>query len=152
MSDYKNVDVALADLDYLIDQQLAGFIKQGGFDNKAIVWLIMAWTKIVILLGNTTGLGAYWIMKREPDKTNIKRSLELDHALDAYRQAVKDPNTRFGDAFRRVNNALLNLVWDYRQHISGQTEAEFVHMIHDFMGLSVDQLMQKVIFPMDQHA
>jgi hypothetical protein len=151
MSDYKNIDVAVLDLDELIER-LDYFIKKGGFDNDAVVWLIKVWTKVVIRLGNTTGLSAYWVMKRTPSKIATKRSLELDHALDAYSHVVGDPNTRFGDFFRRVNDAMLNFVWDYRQHISGQQETDFVHKVQNFMGLSVDKLMQEMIFKMDQSA
>lgn len=150
MADYKNIDVAIEDLDELIEV-LEADIKQGGFDNDGVIWMIKVWTKVTILAGiNNNNIKAFWIMKRAPSKITGKRSQVLLRALEDYSNFLEKPGTRSGDFFTRVNDAMLNFVWDYRQHLSSKQEMDFVNQLHRFIGLKTEQLMQEALTKMDQ--
>jgi hypothetical protein len=149
MADYTNIAGATEDLDELIDV-LEADIKKGGFENDDVIWMIKVWTKVTILAGLTNTLKAYWAMKRAPSKIAGKRSQALLRALEDYSKALENSNTKSGDFFHRANDAMLNFVWDYRQHISGKQEADFVHQIQVFMTLSTDKFMQETLTKMDQ--
>jgi hypothetical protein len=152
MGNYKNLDIAAADLDELIDT-LEGYMKVGGFDNDGIIHLIKAWSKVNLLLGlNLESLG-YWRMKRLPPKLvgNSKRSQVLLRALEDCSNVLK-PGNESGDYFRRADEAMLNFVWDYRQHIADDVnrETNFVHQINQFMSEGRDGLMKDEVFKMDR--
>jgi len=149
MANYTNLTGAAEDLDELIDV-LEADMKKGGFENDDVIWLIEVWTKVTILAGLTDTLKAYWAMKRTPSRIVGKRSLVLLHALEDYSKALEHSSTKSGDFFHRANDAMLNFVWDYRQHISGKVETEFVHRIQVFMALSTDKLMQQELTKMEQ--
>ena len=149
MADYKNIDVAIEDLDELIEV-LKAEIKQGGFENDDVIWLIKVWTKVTILAGLNNNLKNYWIMKRAPSKITGKRSQVLLRALEDYSNFLEKPGTRSGDFFNRANDAMLNFVYDYRQHLSNKEEIDFINQLHRFMGLNTEQLMQEALTKMDQ--
>lgn len=149
MSNYTNLTAATEDLDELIEV-LQADIKKGGFDNDDVIWMIEVWTKVTILAGLTDTLKAYWAMKRTPSKIVDKRSLVLLHALEDYSKALEHSDSKSGDFFHRANDAMLNFVWDYRQHLSGKQETDFVHQIHLFMALSTDKFMKEALTKMEQ--
>lgn len=149
MSNYTNLTAATEDLDELIEV-LQADIKKGGFDNDGVIWMIEVWTKVTILAGLTDTLKAYWAMKRTPSKIVDKRSLVLLHALEDYSKALEHSNAKSGDFFHRANDAMLNFVWDYRQHLSGKQETDFVHQIQVFMALSTDKFMKEALTKMEQ--
>jgi hypothetical protein len=152
MADYKNLDVAIEDLDELIET-LHGYMKGGGFDNDAVIHLIKAWSKVNLLSGLNLESFGYWIMKRLPPRLvgNSKRSQVLLRALDDYSNMLK-PGNESGDYFRRADEAMRNFVWDYRQHITDDVnrETNFVHQIQLFMSEGRNGLMKDEVFKMDQ--
>jgi hypothetical protein len=152
MGDYKNLDVATADLDELIDT-LEGYMKGGGFDNDAVIRLIKEWSKVNLLSGLNLESFGYWIMKRLPPKLagKSKRSQVLLRALEDYSNTLK-PGNESGDYFRRADEAMRNFVWDYRQHIADDVnrETNFVHQIQLFMSEGRSGLMKDEVFKMDQ--
>jgi hypothetical protein len=153
MADYTNIGVASEDLDELIEV-LKADIKTGGFHNDDVIWMIKVWTKVTILAGLNNDLRGYWIMKRPPTKVAGKRSQLLVRTLEDYsnmlEKSANDPTLRSGDSYHWARDAMLNFVWDYRQHLSSSQEMDFVHQLQVFTALSTDQLMQEAITKMDQ--
>jgi len=151
-ANYKNLDLAVADLDEMIDT-LDGFMKRGGFDNDCVIYLIKAWSKVNILSGLNLESFAYWRMKRLPPPLHgkQKRSQLLSRALDDYRNTLK-PGAESGDYFRRADEAMLNFVWDYRQHIADDVNREtgFVGEINKIMTEGRNGIMKEEVFKMDQ--
>ena len=149
---YKNLDLALVDLDEMIDT-LDGCINGSGFDNNRVIYLIKAWSKINILSGLNLESLAYGHMKRLPPPLTgkLKRSQLLSRALDDYRNTLK-PGAESGEYFRRADEAMRNFVWDYRQHIAGDVNKEtvFVHEINKIMKEGRDGIMKEEVFKMDQ--
>ena len=159
----QNVDIATTYLDELTTALKSDIDSGEGFDNKSVMWLIKAWTKIAIL---TNGPGvhkkasAYYIMKREPTQlgANSKRSKELLMYLNAYLSLLEHNGTTGGDYYTRADRAMLDFVWEYRKAITGQKEdsgkgeADFVRQIQQWMALSEDQVMKQVVFNMDRSA
>jgi hypothetical protein len=153
MGDDTKLGIAIADLDELIDA-LQADIKSGGFDNDSVMWLIKAWTKVVVLArggGYHKKASAYFIMKREPPKIPGKRSAELLRALEAFSNLLEKGVTE-GDFFNRADQAMLNFVWDYRQHLTGKQETDFVHKLTKWMSLTEEKAMQEVVTNMDRSA
>jgi hypothetical protein len=148
MANYKNIDIATEDLDELIDQ-LETNIKNGGFNNDNVIWLIKAWTKVITLAGLTNELRGYWIMNRPPTAVGGKRSQVLLRALEAY-SSLLEKGVTSGDFYTRARDSMLNFVWDYRHHISGKQEMDFVHQLQRLTAMNTDQSMQEKVFKMDQ--
>jgi hypothetical protein len=154
MSPTQEMEIAAADLDELIDA-LERDIKSGGFKNKSVLWLMKAWAKIGIL---ASGAGdqfrkstlAYWIMKRTPPPAKEKRSKGLLDALVHYSEALENNHSRGGDYFTRANDQMRYFVWEFRAHISGANEKEFVHQLHEWMSMSKDKFMEQQVFNMDR--
>jgi hypothetical protein len=151
-----NFDLANAYLDEITDV-LLGYIKSGGFDNKSVMWLIKAWTKIgIITSGNETGFhkttAAYYMMKRTPPPSTSKRSRTLLNNLEYYEQWLPNNPTTGGDFFKRANDAMLNFVWEYRQNISGVQEKQFVLELQKWASLTGEAANKQIVFKMDQGA
>jgi len=149
---YKNLALALTDLDELIDT-LDGYIKRSGFDNDGVMYLIKGWAKVNILSGLNLDSLPYWRMKRTPPALvgKLKRSQVLSRSLDDYRNTL-GPGTESGDYFRRADEAMLNFVWDYRLHIADDVnqETDFAHKINALIAEGRDGLMKDEVFKMDQ--
>jgi hypothetical protein len=149
---YKNLDLAVEDLGEMIDT-LDGYIKRGGIDNNGVIYLIKAWSKVNILSGLNLDSAPYWRMKRLPPPLTgkLKRSQVLSRALDDYRNTLR-PGAESGDYFRRADEAMLNFVWDYRQHITDDVNREtvFVHEINRIVNEGRNGIMKEEVFKMDQ--
>ena len=158
MADEHSVELASAILDELTTV-LNGDIRSGkGFDNKSVMWLIEAWTKVGML---THGNGfhrksaAYYVMKGDPTPTSDKRSRTLLSAMEAYESVLERSGATDGDFFQRADRAMLDFVWEYRKRVSGSTErgkseADFVAQLMRWMSLSDDQVMKEVVTNMDR--
>ncbi len=144
-----NIDVASAELDEMTDY-LAACMNRHNFTNDDVIWLIKAWTKVILNLGLTNELKAYWIMKREPQKMTGKRSAALQRALDDYETILEHSKNTSGDTYYRARDAMLNFVWDYRQRISGAQEQDFVHRLHGIMTMRDSEILQEAVMKMDQ--
>ncbi len=55
--------------------------------------------------------------------------------------------------YHRAADALMNFVWDYRQHIvdDPDLDSQFVNNITPLMSKGLDQLMEDPVFPSEQH-
>lgn len=144
-----NIDVATAELDEMTEY-LAGCMKRHNFTNDDVIFLIKAWTKVILHLGLTNELKGYWIMNREPQKIGGKRSAALQRALDDYETILENSKNTSGDSYYRARDAMLNFVWDYRQHISGAQEQDFVHRLHGIMTTRDADLVNEAVMKMDQ--
>jgi hypothetical protein len=151
--EYKDLDLALQDLDELIDTLDAYMKQRGGFDNDSVIYLIKAWSKVNILSGFSLESLPYWRMKRIPPKLvgKLKRSQVLSRTLDDYRNSLQHGNQPI-DYFRLADEAMRNFVWDYRQHIADNVnlETEFAHKINLLISEGRNGLMKDEVFKMDQ--
>jgi hypothetical protein len=131
----KNLDLAGDGLNQLVEG-VEACMNGGGFNNKNVIWMIKAWTEVNLLAGLTLRSYGYWQMKRLPAPLakGQKRSQVLLRALDQYLQTL-GPGRESGDYWVRADEAMLNFVWDYRQHILDDVdkETDFVHQIMQFM-------------------
>lgn len=145
------VDIAVENLDELTTL-LAADIKNGGFDNDSVMKVIKIWDKIATGLKGSyhKQAVAYWLMKRQPSKTDGKTSKALLRALDTYQQVLENNGTIDGDFFNRVDDAMRNFVWDYRQHLQGHSEIDFVHDLQKWQSLSDNKVMQSELTKIDQ--
>jgi hypothetical protein len=144
-----NIDVAVAELDEMTTF-LKGRIEAHGFNNDNVIWLIKAWTKVVINLGLTNELRGYWVFKREPPKIAGKRSMALMRALDDYSTVLESSKTTTGDFYIRARDAMVNFVWDYRKQLSGNLETDFVHRVQKVSVMRDAEIMQEEIMNMDR--
>lgn len=158
MGAYKDKNIGIQDLDYLIESIQTAKSGRGrkdhgkGFDNKQVVWMIIAWTKICIRTEISGDTGWYtWLSKRDPSNLTgtQKRSDVLVLALEQYQRALEND----GDTtsyYHRAADAMMNFVWDYRQHIVDDVDkdTDFVNSIRPLMSMGVEQFMEKLpVFP-----
>jgi hypothetical protein len=156
-----NVDLASAYLDELTNW-LKKDIDNHDFDNKEVMRLVKGWTKIAIVTngpGKHKRMAAYFLMNRTPSElgANSKRSSVLMMNLSAYESIIEKNGTTSGDFFNRADKAMLDFVWDYRQHTIGQkttgyTEADFVGQLQNWANLTEDAVMKTEVFQMDRSA
>jgi hypothetical protein len=161
MSIYKDRSIAIQDLDFLIDSietatsGRARKDRKKGFDNRQILFMIMAWTKITIRAEISGDTGWYtWLSKREPSSlagTHLKRSEALVLALQHYQSALES-DSDVSSYYHRAADAMMNFVWDYRQHIIDDVDrdTEYVNSITPMMSKGLDQFMEIPVFPSEQ--
>ena len=139
----KNLDVAQMALGELIDD-LEGSMKGGGFDNAAVIDLIEKWTLVNLFAGLSLRSWPYWVMKRVPPQlaAGQKRSKVLLRALEDYQNTL-GPGRESGDYWLRADDAMMNFVWDYRQHILDDVdkETDFHHKISQMMSAGAEALV-----------
>lgn len=145
-----NIDVAVAELDEMTSFLINNSKGKHGFENDDVIWLIKAWTKVVINLGLLNELRPYWVMKRVPPKIGGRRSEVLMRALDDYGSILEKTKSPTGDFYVRAREAMVNFVWEYRLRISGETEQDFVHQIQKIVAMSNDALMKEEVMNMDR--
>ena len=162
MGAYKDRDLAIEDLGFLIDSietAMNGRARKDhkkGFDNRQVLFMIKAWTKICIRTEISGDTGWHtWLSKREPSNltgTHQKRSEVLVLALEHY-QRVLEANGDTTSYYHRAADAMMNFVWDYRQHIVDDVDLDtaFVNSITPLMSMGVDQFMEDPVFPSEAH-
>lgn len=152
-------DIASAILDEL-ETQLKAWIKRGGFDNKAVIWMIKAWTKAGMYLRGDSYHAkccTYFRMKRTPQPTHQKRSQVLLSAINAYTDMLNKHGTTEGDFFNRAERAMIDFVWEYHSHISqladrNRTENEFIAMLVRWQNLTVEEVKKQAVTGSERHA
>jgi hypothetical protein len=162
MSIYKDRAVAIEDLDFLIESIQTAMNgrarkdRKKGFDNRQVLFMIKAWTKISIRAEVSGDTSWYtWLSRREPSSlagTHLKRSETLVLALQHYQSAL-ETDMDVSSYYHRAADALMNFVWDYRQHIvdDPDLDSQFVNNITPLMSKGLDQLMEDPVFPSEQH-
>lgn len=162
MGAYKDKDTAIEDLEFLIGSiqtAMSGRARKDrkkGFDNRQVLFMIKAWTKICIRTEISGDTGWHtWLSKREPSSlagTHLKRSQALVLALENYQRAL-EANGDTTSYYHRAADAMMNFVWDYRQHILDDVDrdSEFVNSITPLMSKGTDQFMDDPIFPGEAH-
>jgi hypothetical protein len=156
MADNSSVDIAIADLDELVDR-LGPIIKRNGFDpkHKTVIWMLKAWLKIGVLANHTeyprlpTG---YYVMKRGPAPMAGSRIKALLRDLEGFQTVLERDKTTHGDYFKRVDDGMRDFVWDYRKHLTGSSATDSESQLVSLMSMSKDRLMKETLFKMDQHA
>jgi|ERR1700722_10106529 hypothetical protein len=131
-----------------------------GFDNDAMIWYIMAWTKIAIITngGSYRRSSSAFLDKRDLPKLSAKwtRSKEAERQMSIYADYVGNGNSITGDFFQRADKAMMDFFCDYRQHTVGMDEdgsngeKDFILKVKQFTVLSPDEVRKKVIFNMDR--
>jgi hypothetical protein len=149
--DFKNLDVAVAELEEIVEV-LDIDIRKAKVDNDHGVWLIKGWSKVNLLSELNVDSWGYWLFKWNPPKLvgKEKRSQLLRRALVDYLRTLK-PGNESGDYYRRAERALLDFVFDYRQHIVGDVNAntDFVHQLQRLLS-GGKGLMETAVFKIDQ--
>jgi len=160
MGEYKDMGIAIQDLDFMIDSiqtAMNGKFRKDrkkGFDNRQVIFMIKAWYKVQIRseIGGGTP-PAYWFSRNEPAKLvgSQKRSEVLVRALEDYQRTLERDGDR-SSYYYRANDAMLNFVWDYHQHIVDDVdrETEFINSVKQAMFRSLDNFMKDAIFPGEQ--
>ena len=107
-------------------------IRNANFDNDQVVWLIKAWSKVKPVVGAKRGRLGILAIQVGPSKTcrEEKRSQVLRRALVDYLRTLK-PGNESGDYYRRAERALLDFVFDYRQHIVGDVNGNTDFVLAD---------------------
>ncbi|HKV77078.1 MAG TPA: hypothetical protein VJP02_02990 [Candidatus Sulfotelmatobacter sp.] len=150
--DFKNLAVAVEELEEMV-AVLDIDIRTANFDNNQVIWLIKAWSKVNLLSGLNVDSWGYWLFKWDPSKLvgKEKRSQVLRRALVDYLRTLK-PGNESGDYYRRAERALLDFVFDYRQHIVGDVNrnTDFVHQLQRLLSAGRKGLMETAVFKMDQ--
>ncbi len=158
MADQIQKDLAVATLDE-ITERLAKSIKNGGFDNATVIWLIKAWTKVGVRLrggGYHRQAMAYYAMKREPAASRDKRSRALLTALEAFTNMLSRHGTTEGDYFNRVDQLMRDFVWEYRKGLAqqpdkGKSEREFTTQLSFWQSKTADQVLKEPVTNMERH-
>jgi hypothetical protein len=158
MADQIQKDIAVATLDE-VTERLAKIMKNGGFDNASVIWLIKAWTKVGVRLrggGYHRLTMAYYVMKRDPAASKEKRSRALLSALEAFTTMLSKHGTTEGDYFNRVDQLMRDFVWEYRKQLAlrpdkGKSEKEFVTLLTNWQSKSAEQVLKEVVVNMDRH-
>ncbi len=158
MAEQIQKDMAVAILDE-VTERLSRMVKQGGFDNASVIWLIKAWTKVGVRLrghGYHRQSMAYYTMKRDAQPTKEKRSRMLLNAMEAFASMLSRHGTTEGDYFNRVDQVMRDFVWDYRKQVSlqpdkGKSEKEFVAMMVDWQNKSAEQVMNEAVAGVERH-
>jgi hypothetical protein len=146
--------VAAAVLDQM-SNRLAASMQSGGFNNDSVMWLIKAWTKVGLRVRSSAfhrQAAAYYVMKRDPTPSTDKRSRTLRSAINAYQSMVEMHGTTDGDFFQRADKAMLDFVWEYRKHLTGQTEKDFAAKLMKYSSMSSDQVQAEVVTNLERHA
>ncbi|MCL4795318.1 MAG: hypothetical protein KJZ84_12220 [Bryobacteraceae bacterium] len=159
MSTQIKKDIAVAILEEFV-QGLQTATKNGGFNNKTMIWLIKAWSKAGIHLrgpGYHRLIAAYYIMKRDPAPSAQKKSQVLLLAMQGFLNMLSRHGISEGDYFNRADRAMTDFVWEYRKYVAqqpdgGKSEQEFVNLLTAWRSTPPEQLMKEVITNMDRHA
>ena len=152
MPSKQDIEIASAILDE-ITTRLHSDMHRGGFTNDSVIWLIKAWMKVGTRLRGASyrrQAGAYYIMKREPTPTALKRSKTLLSALEAFESIMDRNGTTSGDFFQRAEKAMLDFVWDYRRKLGeqgdgGNSEQSFVNKLMQLNSMSDDLFQREVV-------
>jgi hypothetical protein len=157
MASQQDKDIAVMILDELTTR-LSNNIREGGFNNDSVMWIIKAWTKACIRIRGANYhrvSSAYYIMKRDPTPSNGKRSKALLSAIENFQNVLEKHGTTEGDFFNRADKAMLDFVWEYRKAVSGlsdrgKTEHAFAALLMRWKGLSAEQVEKEVVTNMDR--
>lgn len=114
MATQHDKDIAVMILDELTTR-LSNNIREGGFNNDSVMWLIQAWTKACIRIRGANYhkvSSAYYIMNRDPTPSNGKRSKTLLSSIENFQNVLEKNGTTEGDFFNRADKAMLDFVWE----------------------------------------
>ncbi len=158
MADQIQKDLAVASLDELTER-LAKAIKNGGFDNASVIWLVKAWTKVGVRLrggGYHRQAMAYYVMKRDPPMSRDKRSRALLTAMEAFTNMLSRHGTTEGDYFNRVDQLMREFVWEYRKHLAqrpdnGKSEKDFTAQLSFWQSKTAEQVLKEPVMYMERH-
>ncbi len=158
MLDQYAVEIGITFLDEFTSTLLSDTRSGKGFDNKSVMWLIKAWSKIGLLLrgpGYPNRVVGYYVMNRKPDPSTGKISHTLLREAEDFETYFQNNKIAEGDFFNRVETAMRNFVWEYKLHLPGQTdkrysEKDFTAQLMNWWSKSDDQIRQEPVFNMDR--
>jgi hypothetical protein len=131
--------------------------KHKGFDNKAMIWYVEAWSKIAITI---KGNGYYrdyrfFLDKRDLPKISEKSTWakEAQRAVGTLSDSLgNNPSSVNQDVFQRADDAVMNFIYDYRQHTVGlkddsvHGEKDFVKRVKQWTLLRPDAMRKEPVF------
>jgi hypothetical protein len=90
-------------------------------------------------------------MKRDPQPATGSRSRTLLNNLNAYTEMLSKYKQTHGDYYKRVDDGIRDLVWEYRKRLSGKSATDFENKLMQLRSMSTEQIMKERLFAGEQH-